>query len=162
IDNSSALFVKGRGRFPETQRYLYYPRCIDNEAMKKFGAEYAVARATLPKDSILTQYLLLLQLYVSTKDKASLFRTYWTPSSTVARLASDLAYRSGEKEASLVYLSTMQFRGVDDHIAMAKILIELDRFEAAEAVLASPAKAAALRDDQRITIAELLHTIRNR
>src|SRR5262249_51738491 len=35
IDDSSALFVRGRGRFPETQRYLYYPRCIDDEAMKK-------------------------------------------------------------------------------------------------------------------------------
>jgi len=161
VDNSSALFVKGRGRFPETQRYLYYPRCIDDEAMKRSAAEYAVARATLPRDSILTQYLQLLQQYASTKDKSSLFKTFRTSSSTVARLASALAYRSGEKEASLVFLSTMEFRGIDDQITMAKILIELERFDIAEAVLASSARVPTLRDDQKFTIAELLHTIRN-
>jgi hypothetical protein len=161
IDDSSALFVKGRGRFPETQRYLYYPRCIDDEAMKKSAAEYAVARATLPPNSILTQYLLLLQLYASTKDKAGLFKTYSTTSSTLARLASELAYRSGDKQASLVFLSTMEFRGVDDQITMAKVLIELDQLDAAEALLASPAKASTLRDDQKFAIAGLLHAIRS-
>jgi hypothetical protein len=162
VDSDGALFVKGRGRFPETQRYLYSPRCIDDDAIKTSAAEYAVALATLPKDSILTQYLQLLQLYASTKDKSSLFKTlYWTSSSTVARLASELAYRSGEKEASLVYLNAMQFRGIDDRIAIAKILIELDRFDTAEAVLESLPHAPRLRDDQSIRIAELLRTIRD-
>jgi hypothetical protein len=162
VDNAGALFVKGRGRFPETQRYLYSPRCIDDDAMKKSAAEYAVAMASLPRDSIVTQYLLLLQLYASTKDKASLFKTLqWTSSSTVARLASELAYRSGEKEASLVYLDAMRFKGVDDQITIAKVLIELGRFDTAEAVLESPVKAVGLRDDQKISIAGLLHTIRD-
>jgi hypothetical protein len=162
VDKDGVLFIKGRGRFPETQRYLYSPRCLDDNAMKKSAAEYAVARATLPKDSMLTQYLLLLQLYTSTTDKASLFKTlYWTSSSTVARLASELAYRSGEKAASLAYLDTMQFRGIDDQTTSAKVLIELGRFDTAEAVLQALPHAPRLRDDQKITIAELLHTIRD-
>jgi hypothetical protein len=161
VDDASMLFVRGRGRFPETQRYLYYPRCIDDDAIRKSAAEYAVAQASLPKNSVLTQYLLLLQLYASTKDRTSLFRTlYWTSSSTVARLASELAYRSGEKGASLAYLDAMQFRGVDDQITSAKTLIELEKFDIAEAFLASPAKAPRLRDDQKIKIAELLRTIK--
>jgi hypothetical protein len=163
VDNAGALFVRGRGRFPETERYLFYPRCIDDEAMKKTAAEYAVARATLPADSMLTQYLLLLQLYATTNDKASLFRTlYWTSSSTVARLASELAYRTGQKEAALVYLNSMQFKGVDDQITLARVLAELGRFGAAETVLEGPAKAAALRNDQRIVIAQLLKAIIDR
>jgi hypothetical protein len=162
VDNAGALFVKGRGRFPETQRYFYYPRCIDDEAIKKSAAEYAVARATLPADSMVTQYLLLLHLYGSTKDKASLFKTlYWTSSSPVARLASELAYRSGEKQASLAYLYAMEFTGMDDQMAIARQLIELERFDAAEAALQSPAKASRLRDDQEIRLAGLLHTIRD-
>jgi len=44
---------------------------------------------------------------------------------------------------------------------MAKILIELERFDIAEAVLASSARVPTLRADQTFTIAELLHTIRN-
>jgi hypothetical protein len=162
VDSEGALFVRGRGRFPETQRYLYYPRCLNDDAIKKSVAEYAVARAMLPSDSVLTQYLQLLQLYATTKDKASLFRTPWESSSTVARLASELAYRTGNKEASLVFLSNMEFRGVDDQIRMANILIELERFDIAEAVLASSAKSTTLRDDQKIAIAELLRTIRGR
>jgi len=161
VDSDGALFVRGRGRFPETQRYLYYPRCLNDDAIKKSVAEYAVARATLPPDSVLTQYLQLLQLYAATKDKASLFRASWGSSSTVARLASELAYRAGAKEASLEYLASMQFTGIDDQIAMAHVLIELQRFETAEAVLASPAKSSRLRDDQKINIAELLRTIRD-
>jgi hypothetical protein len=161
VDNAGALFVKGRGRFPETQRYLYDPRCMDDAAIKKAAAEFAVARATLPQDSIVTQYLLLLQLYASTKDKASLFTPYWTSSSTVARLASELAYRSGKREVSLAYLDAMPVKGVDDQITMAKGLIELGRFDTAEAVLKSPATAPRLRDDQKIRIAEFLHVIRD-
>jgi hypothetical protein len=130
--------------------------------MKKSAGEYAVALATLPKDSVLTQYLLLLQLYASTKDKGSLFHTLqWTSSSTVARLASELAYRSGEKEASLAYLDAMQFKGVDDRITMAKVLTEIGRFDTAEAVLESLPKAPRLRDDQKIRIAGLLRAIRD-
>ncbi|HVZ22481.1 MAG TPA: hypothetical protein VG871_15515 [Vicinamibacterales bacterium] len=161
VDNAGALFVRGRGRFPETQRYFYYPRCIDDDAIQKSAAEYAIARATLPADSMLTQYLQLLHLYASTKDKASLFRTlYWTSSSPVARLASELAYRSGAKDASLVYLNAVEFKGADDHIRMARLLIERQQFEAAEAELPSLADVSSLRDDQRIDIAGLLHAIR--
>jgi hypothetical protein len=162
VDSIGALFVRGRGRFPETQRYLYSPRCLDDDAIRKSAAEYAVARATLPDNSIVTQYLLLLQMYTSTRDKASLFHTlYWTSSSTVARLASELAYRSGEKQASLAYLDAMEFKGVDDAIMSAKVLIELGRFDTAEAFLKSPASASTLRDDQKIRISELLRTIKD-
>jgi len=163
VDSVGALFVRGRGRFPETQRYLYSPRCLDDDAIRRAAAEYAVAKATLPADSILTQYLLLLNMYASTNDKAGLFHTlYWTSSSTVARLASELAYRSGEREASLAYLDTMEFRGADDSIMSAKVLLELQRFDTAEAFLKAPASAPGLRDDQKVRIAELLRAIRDR
>jgi hypothetical protein len=162
VDNVGALLVRGKGRFPETGRYFYSPRCIDDEAIRKTAAEYEVARTALPADSILTQYLLLLQLYGSTKDKTSLFKTlYWTSSSTVARLASELAYRAGEKQASLAYLDSMEFRGPDDQISGARTLMELGRFDTAEAFLAPIAKTPRLRDDQKIAIAELLRTIRD-
>lgn len=162
VDNVGALFVRGRGRFPETQRYLYSPRCIDDAAMKNSAAEYAVARATLPANSVMTQYLLLLQVYASATDKASLFKTLsWTSSSTVERLASELAYRSGEKNAALAYLGAMEFKGVDDQIMIAKILIEIERFDTAEVFLEAAAEAPRLRDDQRIAIARLLHTVRD-
>jgi hypothetical protein len=156
VDNAGALFVRGRGRFPETERYLFYPRCMDDDAIRKSVAEYATAKRTLPPDSMLTQYLTLLNLYTQTKDKASLFGTlYWTSSSPVARLASELAYRTGQKQAALVYLNAMEFKGVDDQLAIARLLIELGRPDVAASLLESMSSASGLRADQRIEAAKL-------
>ena len=78
------------------------------------------------------------------------------------RLASELAYRSGVKPSALAYLDAMEFKGVDDAIMSAKVLIELGRFDTAEAFLKAPASAPNLRNDQKIRISELLRTIRDR